>query len=63
MKYTNIKKILKKQVQNKVKTFWVYNEENQEFINIYKMYSDKLKIYTPQQLIDKLEEYEREEAQ
>jgi len=63
MKYTNIKKILKKQVQNKVKTFWVYNEENQEFINIYKMYSDKLKIYTPQQLIDKLEEYEREETQ
>jgi hypothetical protein len=63
MKYTNIKKILKKQVQNNVKTFWVYNEENKEFINIYKMYSDKFKIYTPQQLIDKLEEYEREETQ
>ena len=62
MKYTNIKKILKKQVQNNVKTFWVYNEENKEFINIYKMYSDKFKIYTPQQLIDKLEEYEREKA-
>tara|TARA_R110002012_G_scaffold169141_5_gene332968 strand:+ start:205 stop:396 length:192 start_codon:yes stop_codon:yes gene_type:complete len=63
MKYANIKKILKKQVQNKVKTFWVFNEENQEFINIYKMYSDKFKIYTPQQLIHKLEEYEREETQ
>ena len=62
MKYTNIKKILKKQVQNNVKTFWVYNEDNKEFINIYKMYSDKLKIYTPQQLIDKLEKYEREES-
>jgi len=63
MKYTNIKKILKKQVDNNVKTFWVYNKENQEFVQIYKMYSDKLKIYTPQQLIDKLEEYEREETQ
>tara|TARA_R100000664_G_C2758990_1_gene148308 strand:+ start:726 stop:914 length:189 start_codon:yes stop_codon:yes gene_type:complete len=62
MKYTNIKKILKKQVQNNVKTFWIYNEDNKEFINIYKMYSDKFKIYTPQQLINKLEEYEREEA-
>jgi hypothetical protein len=59
MKFNNIKKILRKQVQNKVKTFWVYNEENKEFINIYKMYSDKLKIYTPQQLIDYLDEFER----
>ncbi len=59
MKFNNIKKILRKQVQNKVKTFWVYNEETKEFINIYKMYSDKLKIYTPQQLIDYLDEFER----
>ena len=40
MKYNNIKKILRKQVQNNVKTFWTYNEENKEFINIYKMYRD-----------------------
>ena len=59
MKFNNIKKILRKQIINNVKTFWVYNEENKEFINIYKMYSDNLKIYTPKQLIDYLDEFER----
>ena len=63
MKYNNIKKILRKQVENNVKTFWIFNEENQEFIQIYKIYSDKLPIYTAKQLIDYLEEYEREKTQ
>jgi len=63
MKFNNIKKILHKQIDNGVKTFWTYNEENKEFTQIYKSYTDKLKIYTPQQLIDKLKEYEREETQ
>ncbi len=58
-KYKNIIKILKKQVDSNVKTFWVFNEENQEFIQIYKNYSDKLPIYTPKQLINYLEEYEK----
>tara|TARA_R100000541_G_scaffold55361_3_gene64201 strand:+ start:51 stop:242 length:192 start_codon:yes stop_codon:yes gene_type:complete len=61
MKYNNIKKILNKQIDNRVKTFWTYNEEKKEFTQIYKSYTDKLKIYTPQQLIDKLEEYETKE--
>ena len=62
MKYNNIKKILKKQIGDGVKTFWTYNEDEKEFTCIYKDYTDKLKIYTPQQLLDKLEEYERQEA-
>ena len=56
MTYKNIRKILQKQVDNNVKTFWVFNESNKEFIQIYKNYSDKLKIYTPQQLLDYLDE-------
>jgi|TARA_R110000744_G_scaffold14524_1_gene41267 hypothetical protein len=62
MKYNNIKKMLKKQIDDGVKGFWTYDEDKKEFTNIYKNYTDKLKIYTPQQLLDKLEEYERQEA-
>ena len=57
MKYNNIKGILKKQVDNNVKTFWTFNEEDKEFTQIYKSYTDDLKIYTPQQLLDYLYAY------
>ena len=57
MKYTNIKGILKKQIDNNVKTFWTFNEEDKEFTQIYKSYTDDLKIYTPQQLLDYLYAY------
>jgi len=57
MKYNNIKGILKKQVNNNVKTFWTFNEEDKEFTQIYKSYTDELKIYTPQQLLDYLYAY------
>ena len=63
MKYKNIKKILKQQVENGVQTLWTFDKEEKEFTQIYKSYTDKLKIHTPQQLLDKLEEYEREETQ
>ncbi len=56
MTYKNIRKILQKQVDNNVKTFWVYIEDSKEFIQIYKNYSDRLRIYTPQQLLDYLDE-------
>ncbi len=56
MKYNNIKTILRKQVQNGVKTFWTFNEEEKEFTQIYKNYTDELKIYTPQQLLKYLNE-------
>ena len=57
MKYINIKGILKKQTENNVKTFWTFNEEEKEFTQIYKNYTDKLKIYTPKQLLDYLYAY------
>ena len=57
MKYTNIKGILKKQMENNVKTFWTFNQEDKEFTQIYKSYTDELKIYTPKQLLDYLYAY------
>ena len=54
MKYNNIKAILKKQIENRVKTFWTFDEDKKEFTQIYKNYTNELKIYTPQQLIDYL---------
>ena len=57
MKYNNIKSILKKQIDNKVQTFWTFNEDNKEFTQIYKSYSNDLKIYTPKQLLDYLYAY------
>ena len=57
MKYNNIKNILKKQITNGVQTFWTFNEEEKEFTQIYKNYTNQLKIYTPQQLLDKLYAY------
>jgi hypothetical protein len=57
MKYNNIKGILKKQVDNNVKTFWTFNEDEKEFTQIYKSYTNELKIYTPKQLLDYLYAY------
>ena len=54
MKYNNIKGILKKQVGKKVQTFWTFNEEEKEFTQIYRNYTNDLKIYTPKQLLDYL---------
>ena len=62
MKYNNIKKILRKQLNDGIKGLWTFDEDNKEFTYLYKDYNDDLKIYTAQQLIDKLEEYEGEEA-
>ena len=55
-KYNNIKAILRKQIDNEVKTFWTFDEEQKEFTQIYKNYDSKLTIYTPKQLLTKLEE-------
>ena len=56
MKYTNIKKILQNQINNKVKSMWTFDEINLEFTQIYKNYDSKLTIYTPEQLLNKLNE-------
>ena len=57
MKYKNIIKILEKQVETNVKTLWTFDEKNLEFTQIYKNYTNELKIYTPQQLLDKLKQW------
>ena len=57
MKYNNIKGILKKQVDNNVQSFWTFNEDEKEFTQIYKSYTNDLKIYTPKQLLDYLYAY------
>lgn len=54
MKHTNIKRILKKQIDVGLKTLWTYNETDNEFTCIYENYSNDLKIYTNQQLLNKL---------
>jgi len=54
MKYTNIKAILRKQIDKGVKSFWTFDETENNFTCIYKNYTNDLKIYTPQQLLDKL---------
>ena len=54
MKYNNIKNILRKQIESNVKTFWTFNEKDNNFTCIYKNYSDGLTIYTPQQLLNKI---------
>ena len=56
MKYNNIKTILRKQIETGVKTLWTFNEEKKEFTQIYDNYSNNLTIYTPQQLLNKLNE-------
>ena len=56
MKYTNIKKILKKQIQVGLKTLWTYNETDNEFTCIYENYSQQDRIYTAEQLLQKIED-------
>ena len=61
MKYNNIKKILKKQIDDGVKTFWTYDEDEKEFTQIYKSYTDDLQIFTPEQLLRRIETLEEDE--
>ena len=55
MKYTNIKKILRNQIDKGLKTLWTFDEEEKEFKCIYEQYNDELKIYTAQQLLEYLD--------
>ena len=41
IKFKNIKHILRKQIDNGVKSLWTYNERELEFTQIYKNYNDK----------------------
>ena len=59
MKFNNIKRILRQQVESGVRSFWTFDEIIPEFTMIYKNYNNSLIIYTPTQLIDYLNEKER----
>jgi len=59
MTYKTIKWVLRGQVKNKTNTLWTWqqggNIKDENFTCIYKNYNDDLPIYTPQQLLDKLD--------
>ena len=52
--YKTIKWVLKQQIEKGTKTLWTWKKEN--FSCIYKNYNDDLPIYTPTQLLKKLED-------
>ena len=56
MRYKSIKKILRHQVNKNVKALWTFNEDKKTFTYLYGIITDDLRIYTPQQLINKIEE-------
>ena len=56
MKFNNIKRLLRQQIESGVRVLWTFNEVEPEFTMIYKTYNNNLTIYTPQQLIDYLDE-------
>ena len=56
--YKTIKWVLRKQIDKGSKTLWTWLQgENENFTWIYQSYNDNLAIYTPQQLLDKIDEY------
>lgn len=58
MTYKNIRQILKNQIKNNIKSLWTFDEEGMSFTMIYSSYKDDLQIYTPQQLLNRLDEIE-----
>ena len=58
MKYKNIKRILREQVNKNLKVLWTFDEEQFEFTMIFENYNNNLRIYTPKQLLERLKEME-----
>ena len=55
--YKTIKWVLKQQIEAATKTLWTWKEgEKENFTCIYENYKDSLTIYTPTQLLKKLED-------
>ena len=56
-KYKTIKWVLKKQIDSLSKTLWTWRKgKDENFTCIYKDFNDELPIYTPQQLLNLLNE-------
>tara|TARA_R100001594_G_scaffold11334_3_gene25803 strand:+ start:6701 stop:6880 length:180 start_codon:yes stop_codon:yes gene_type:complete len=56
MKYKTIRYLLRRQVEEGKRAFWTFNEEKKEFTQIYNNYTSELTIYTPKQLLNRLDE-------
>ena len=55
--YKTIRWVLKQQIEAATKTLWTWEEGKKEnFTCIYENYNDDLTIYTPIQLLKKLED-------
>jgi hypothetical protein len=56
-KYKTIKWVLKQHIEKATKTLWTWEQGKKEnFTCIYENYKDSLTIYTPIQLLKKLED-------
>ena len=53
MTYKTIKWVLKYHIKKNIRSLWTW--KNNEFKCIYKNYTDEARIYTPQQLLNKIE--------
>jgi|TARA_B110000908_G_scaffold120523_1_gene141241 hypothetical protein len=57
MPYNTIKSVLRSQLKNNAMVLWTWKKgKDENFTCIYKNYNDNLPIYTPQQLLEKLDE-------
>tara|TARA_Y100001951_G_C11065877_1_gene143357 strand:+ start:178 stop:372 length:195 start_codon:yes stop_codon:yes gene_type:complete len=54
MKYTTIKWVLRSHIKNNVKALWTWEDSN--FTCIYENYSQQDRIYTAEQLLQKIED-------
>ena len=53
--YKTIKWILRDQVKKNVKVLWTWKQgKDENFTCVYQNYTDNLPLYTPQQLLDKI---------
>jgi hypothetical protein len=57
MAYNTIRSLLRGQIKNTSKVLWTWKKgKDENFTCIYKNYNDNLPIYTPLQLLEKINE-------
>ena len=63
MKYNNIKRILRKQVELNLNVIWSWDKEDKHFIMLFNKIDDSLPIYTPHQLLGEIDEEEKRQKE
>ena len=58
MAYKTIKSLLKRQMKTNPTALWTWDIEDNNFTMIYEVYDLNARIYTPQQLLNKIKEHE-----